>query len=157
MLAPRRARSFALLAATSLALLVGPLVEPATAAASASARYEHSAIAHTNAERAHRDRVKLKKSRCLDRFAEKQARAMAASHAMYHQSMEPILDSCHLSQVGENVAFGYPNGKAVVKAWMHSPGHKRNLLNSRHRLIGLGAYQDSEGYWYVSQVLGRKL
>ncbi len=157
MLAPRRARSFALLAATSLALLVGPLVEPATAAASVSARYENSAIAHTNAERAHRDRVKLKKSKCLDRFAEKQARAMAASNAMYHQSMKPILDSCHLSQVGENVAFGYPSGKAVVKAWMHSPDHKRNLLNSRHRLIGLGAYQDSEGYWYVSQVLGRKL
>ena len=155
MLAPRRARSVALLSATTLALLAGPLVQPASASVSAS--YENSAISHSNSERAQRDRVKLKKSRCLDRFAEKQARAMAASHAMYHQSMKPILDKCHLSQVGENVAFGYPGGKAVVKAWMHSPGHKRNLLNSRHRVIGLGAYQDSGGYWYVSQVLGRKL
>ncbi len=105
--------------------------------------YENSAIAHTNAERAQRDRVKLKKSKCLDRFAEKQARAMAAETTMYHQPMDPILEKCHLSQVGENVAFGYPSGKAVVKAWMHSPGHKKNLLNSRHRLIGLGAYQDA--------------
>ena len=76
---------------------------------------------------------------------------------MYHQSMKPILEKCHLSQVGENVAFGYPNGKAVIEAWMHSPDHKKNLLNSRHRLIGLGAYQDAGGHWYVSQVFGRKL
>ena len=155
MLAPRRARSFALLAATSLALLVGPLVQPASA--SVSAQYENSAIAHTNSERTQRDRVKLKKSKCLDRFAEKQARAMAASRTIYHQSMKPILEKCHLGQVGENVAFGYPSGKTVVNAWMHSADHKKNLLNSRHRVIGLGAYQDAEGYWYVSQVLGRKL
>jgi uncharacterized protein YkwD len=154
-LAPRRARSFALLAATSLALLVGPLVQPASA--SVSAKYESSTIARTNSERAERDRVKLKKSKCLDRFAERQARAMAASESIYHQSMKPILDKCHLSQVGENVAFGYPSGKTVVNAWMHSTGHKNNLLNSRHRVIGLGAYQDANGSWYVSQVLGRKL
>jgi len=154
-LAPRRARSFALLAATSLALLVGPFVQPASA--SVSAKYENSAIAHTNSERAQRDRVKLKKSKCLDRFAERQARAMAARGGIYHQSMKPILDKCHLSQVGENVAFGYPSGKTVVKAWMHSTGHKKNLLNSRHRVVGLGAYRDAGGNWYVSQVLGRKL
>ena len=40
---------------------------------------------------------------------------------------------------------------------MHSADHKKNLLNARHRLIGLGAYQDAYGYWYVSQVFGRKL
>jgi uncharacterized protein YkwD len=144
-----------LLAVTSLALLAGPLVQPASA--SASAMYENSAITHTNSERANRDRVKLKKSKCLGRFAEKQARAMAARRTLSHQSMKPILDDCHLSQVGENVAFGYPSGNAVVTAWMHSRDHKKNLLNSGHRVIGLGAYQDAKGYWYVSQVLGRKL
>ena len=153
--APRRARSLVLLATTSLALLVDPIVQPASA--SVSATYENDAIAQTNFERAQRDRVKLKKSRCLDRFAEKQARAMAAGHGMYHQSMKTILDECHLSQVGENVAFGYTSGRAVVDAWMHSPDHERNLLNSRHRVIGLGACQGSDGYWYVSQVFGRKL
>ena len=154
MLAPRRTRSVALLTATTFALLAGPLAQPASA--SISARYENSAISHTNAERSLRDRVKLEKSKCLDRFAERQARAMAASRTLHHQSMRPILDACRLSQVGENVAFGYPSGKVVVNAWMHSADHKQNLLNSRHRMIGLGAYQDVEGYWYVSQVLGRK-
>jgi uncharacterized protein YkwD len=154
-LAPRRARSVALLTATTLALLAGPLVQPALASVSAS--YENSAISHTNSERAQRDRVNLKKSNCLGRFAERQARAMAASRTLHHQPMRPILDACQLSQVGENVAFGYPSGTAVVDAWMHSADHQQNLLNSRHRMIGLGAYQDAEGYWYVSEVLGRKL
>ncbi len=151
-----RMRTFVLLFATALSLMAGPLIQPA-AAASKSATYENSAIKYGNAERADRDRVKLKKSKCLDRFAEKQARAMAARQVMFHQPMQPILDACHLSQVGENVAFGYTSGKAVTKAWMSSPGHRKNLLNSRHRVIGLGAYQDSDGYWYVSEVLGRKL
>ena len=153
--APRRARSFVLLAVTGLALLVGPLAQPASS--SVSATYENSTIAHSNSERARRCRVTLTKSTCLDRFAERQARAMAARRSMYHQSMKPILDICRLGQVGENVAFGYTSGKAVVKAWMQSPDHKRNLLNSRHRVIGLGAYQDTDGYWYVSQVVGRRL
>ena len=152
---PRRARSFALLATTTVALLVGPLVQPASA--SVSATYENRAIAHTNSERSDRDRVKLKKSKCLDRFAERQARAMAASRTLHHQPMRPVLDACRLSQAGENVAFGYPSGTAVVNAWMHSADHQQNLLNSRHRMIGLGAYQDAEGYWYISEVLGRKL
>jgi uncharacterized protein YkwD len=142
-----------LLTTASLALLVGPL-QPASS--SVSATYENRTIAQTNSERAWRGRMMLTKSKCLDRFAEQQARAMAARRSMYHQSMEPILDNCQLGQVGENVAFGYVSGKAVVKAWMHSPDHKRNLLNSRHQVIGLGAYQDTDGYWYVSQVIGRK-
>ncbi len=73
---------------------------------------------------------------------------------MYHQPMGPILKKCKLSQVGENVAFGYSSGKSVTKAWMDSSGHRANLLNGKHRLIGVGAYQDSRGQWYVSQVFG---
>ena len=92
---------------------------------------------------------------CLDSYAESWARNMAKKQRMYHQELGPILSKCKLSQVGENIAFGYPSGKAVTKAWIASPPHKANLLNKRHRLIGVGAVQDSRGYWWVSEVLGR--
>ena len=83
---------------------------------------------------------------------------MAAGRSMYHQSMKPILDSCHLSQVGENVAFGYPSGKAVVNAWMHSPDHKKNLLNARPSTDRAGRLSGHEQATGTSrQVLGRKL
>jgi len=43
--------------------------------------------------------------------------------------------------VGENLAWG--SGKLgtprrIVKAWMKSPGHRRNMLDSRFREIGIG-------------------
>jgi uncharacterized protein YkwD len=145
-------RSSAVLLLSAAALVVGPLVQPA--AASVSGRYEHSVNIHTNDERGDRQLTPLKKSACLDRYAERQARAMAKKKKMYHQKLGPILSKCHLRGVGENVAFGFTTGEAVTAGWMASPPHRENLLNPDHRLIGVGAYQDSHGWWYVSQVLG---
>jgi uncharacterized protein YkwD len=136
-----------------LGLLAVPLTQAAQA--SASGTYENSVYVNTNIQRDKYDRVALKGSRCLDTFAERQAKAMAAKRRIYHQNLSPILSTCNLSTVGENVAYGYPNGKSVVAAWMRSPGHRANILNTKYRLIAVGAYQDSSGSWYVSQVFGR--
>lgn len=154
MCTPRRRPSLLLMTLVTVGLLVGPLSPPAIASVSGS--YEHAVNLHSNRQRAAHDRVALKKSKCLDRYAERQARRMAKQQRMYHQNMGPILRRCHLSQVGENLAVGFPKGKAVTLAWMRSPGHRRNLLNERHRLVGVGAYRDAHGRWYVSQVLGRR-
>jgi uncharacterized protein YkwD len=145
-------RSAAVLLVSAGALVGGPLVQPA--AASVSGRYEHSVNVHTNVERGDRHLALLKKSTCLDRYAELQARTMAKKQKMYHEKLGPVLSKCHLREVGENVAFGFPTGEAVTAGWMNSPPHRENLLNPGHRLIGVGAYQDSHGWWYVSQVLG---
>ena len=150
---PRKIRSViaGLLGATALVSI--PLTQ--SAEASPSGTYENSVYSNTNAQRAKYDRVALKGARCLDTFAERQAKAMASQRRIYHQNLSPILKACNLSTVGENVAYGYPNGKSVVAAWMRSPGHKANILNTKYRLIAVGAYQDSGGSWYVSQVFGR--
>jgi uncharacterized protein YkwD len=126
-----------------------------SAQASPSGTYENSVYANTNIQRAKYDRAALKGARCLDTFAERQARAMAQQRRIYHQNLRPILETCKLSTVGENVAYGYPNGKSAVAAWMRSPGHRANILNPNFRLIAVGAYQDSRGSWYVAQVFGR--
>ena len=146
--------TLAAVAALTGGLLAGPLAP--LASASVSGDYEINVKRYTNVERDERDLKVVKRSACLDKYAERQARKMAEVERMYHQDLGPILADCELSQVGENVAYGYPDGKAAVDAWMHSPPHKQNLLNSRHRLIGVGAYQDQDGTWYVSQVLGRR-
>ena len=151
---PRRRYSLVMMALLTIGLLAGPLSPPAIASVSGS--YERAVSVHSNRYRAAHDRVALKKSKCLDRYAERQARRMAKKQRMYHQHMGPILRRCHLSQVGENVAVGFPKGKAVTGAWMKSAGHRKNLLNKRHRLVGVGAYRDAHGRWYVSQVLGRR-
>ncbi len=38
---------------------------------------------------------------------------------------------------GENLARDFSNPQDVVKAWMASPTHKKNLLDNRHRDIGV--------------------
>ena len=40
--------------------------------------------------------------------------------------------------MGENIAAGQPTPAAVMDAWMHSPGHRANILNCGYRVIGMG-------------------
>ena len=43
--------------------------------------------------------------------------------------------------VGENIGWGtFASGSpdAIVRAWMHSTGHRRNILDPAFRLIGVG-------------------
>ena len=47
---------------------------------------------------------------------------------------------------GENIAKGYSTPKAVVDAWMNSPGHRANILNSSYTHIGVG-YVANGNYW----------
>ena len=42
---------------------------------------------------------------------------------------------------GENIAYGggnYGTPRAIVRAWMHSPEHRHNILNPAFRQIGIG-------------------
>lgn len=49
---------------------------------------------------------------------------------------------------GENIAYGYADAAAVMKGWMNSPGHKRNILDCRARTTGLGlAFRNRTAYW----------
>jgi uncharacterized protein YkwD len=149
----RRVRTLVLGLFGATALVALPLTQ--TAQASPSQTYETSVYNNTNLQRAKFDRSKLNGARCLDTFAERQAKRMADEQRMYHQDLGPILKACKLSMVGENVAYGYPNGRSAVSAWMKSPGHKANILNGTYRLIAVGASQDEDGRWYVAQVFGR--
>ena len=128
--------------------------QPSVTTASAADRYEDDVVAATNPERTSRGLAALAPQACVDSYAEAQARRMAAEGRMFHQELQPVLQSCGLRTVGENVAHGYPSGDAVTQAWMASPGHRANILNGTFRLIGVGAAQGSDGRWYAAQVFG---
>jgi uncharacterized protein YkwD len=56
---------------------------------------------------------------------------------------------------GENIAYGYRDAAAVMKGWMNSSGHRRNILDCSFKAIGVGlAYRGSTPYW--TQDFGRK-
>lgn len=141
--------------ALSLAAL-GTLVSLSPAAAVSSTTYESQVVKRTNTFRSSHDLVKVKSHSCVDRFAESNAKRMARTGTFSHQDLGRILDTCHLTMVSENIAYGYSSGNKTVNAWMKSPGHRKNILTRKMRYVGVGAVQDDNGRWYVAQVFGTK-
>ncbi len=48
------------------------------------------------------------------------------------------------SQVGENIAYGYPDAAQVMAGWLKSEGHCANLMNPGYTELGVGK---SGTYW----------
>jgi uncharacterized protein YkwD len=59
--------------------------------------------------------------------------------------------------IGENVAVGFNSPEAVVKGWMNSPGHRRNILDRAFTHVGVGAAICDRGRVYWTQVFGAEL
>src|SRR5439155_9066452 len=38
---------------------------------------------------------------------------------------------------GENIAYGYADANAVFQAWINSPGHRANILNTSYTQLGV--------------------
>ncbi len=143
---------------TALLTLLGltTTTTPAQAAPSEAAlAYERTVHASTNAKRVYHGRVALARQACLNRMARAQALRMARRGAIFHQNLGNVQRECGMGWVGENVAYGYPTGVAVVNAWMRSPGHRANILRRPFRLEGIGAVMMG-GVWYVAQVFGTR-
>jgi uncharacterized protein YkwD len=149
-----RALTVALLA--TLSVLFAPLhVSPAHALS--AHHYAKQAVDTTNVHRVDHDLRRLNTDDCLARFANRQAARMAQQRRIFHQDLSPVLRRCGLSRVGENVAYGFSNGRTVVnRGWMHSPAHRDNILNRPFRLVSVGAARSDTGQWYTAQVLGRR-
>jgi uncharacterized protein YkwD len=141
-------------------LLTGTALAPVPAGAVrvtslTAGRYQDQAFEATNRVRHRHERAGFRLQDCVQRFAERQARLMAGQDRMFHQELLPVLSRCGLTTAGENVAYGYPNGRSVVTdGWMRSEGHRENILNPRFRLLGTGARQSADGTWYAAQVFG---
>ncbi|MFF9020349.1 sigma-70 family RNA polymerase sigma factor [Streptomyces eurythermus] len=60
------------------------------------------------------------------------------------------------STYGENIARGQQTPQAVMDSWMHSPGHRANILNCSFKNIGVGVHKGSGGPWWT-QNFGAKL
>ena len=89
----------------------------------------------------------LRENGRLDRASQQHAADMARRKYFEHGDfIGRIKRSRYLSgagrwTVGENIAWGagsYARPKAIVKMWMHSPGHRANILSHSFREIGIG-------------------
>ncbi|MGP4078448.1 SafA/ExsA family spore coat assembly protein [Pseudalkalibacillus sp. R45] len=57
---------------------------------------------------------------------------------------------------GENIAAGQTTAQAVMNAWMNSDGHRKNILSSNYKEIGVGyAKGGSYGHYWTQMFITR--
>ena len=79
-------------------------------------------------------------------YAQNHAETMAKKGSLYHSDISELLNKFAL--VGENIAFGQEDENSVVDSWMHSTGHRANILNGQFRQVGFGvAPKNNRLYW----------
>ena len=49
----------------------------------------------------------------------------------------------------ENIAMGQSTASIVVSAWLNSPGHRANIMNSDYKSIGISCFETAGGYYWV--------
>lgn len=142
----------ALVIATALAAVPSA---PASAATVSSTTFDQRLHDQTNSSRQGHDLRKLRFHACLDRYAQRQARRMAAQQRMFHQNLSVVLRRCKARAVGENVAHGFRTPRSNIRAWLDSPGHRHNLLSRKYTRLGIGVAKDARGHTWTVQVFGR--
>ena len=67
--------------------------------------------------------------------------------------------SRHGRRIGENIAAGYQTPEEVVDGWMHSDGHRKNILHADFTELGVGyAYEENSQYkHYWVQIFRRPM
>ncbi|TET36349.1 MAG: CAP domain-containing protein [Planctomycetota bacterium] len=53
-------------------------------------------------------------------------------------------------RINENIAYGYSTPAEVMNAWMNSPGHRANILNSGSTHIGVGNCDQCGSHWTLN-------
>ena len=120
----------------------------------------------TNVERTHDGRTALRANPRLMRAAQIHAEQMARTGQMAHvlpsaaypRTEDRLAAADYRWQAyGENVALGQSNAAAVLDSWMHSRGHRTNILNRDFTEMGAGYAVDRTGRPYYVQVFARPL
>lgn len=90
-------------------------------------------------------------------------RAQEASVHFEHErpdggAWESVFGECGIGgweQIGENLAYGFSTPEALVDGWMHSQGHKENILRDWDD-VAIGIYIDADGVYWASQTFLKK-
>jgi uncharacterized protein YkwD len=109
----------------------------------------------TNRERAAAGLQSLKWDDALAAAAREHNQLMVRENVLSHRLPgEPSLEQriaqagAKYAMVAENVAIG-PNPEEIHDGWMHSPGHRRNILNGELTAIGIAVTRGTNGLFAV--------
>jgi uncharacterized protein YkwD len=97
----------------------------------------------------------LKWDSALATAARQHAQVMVSQNLLLHQCLdEPPLDQraaragAIFSMIAENIAVG-PNPETIHRGWMHSSGHRKNILSADVTAVGIATMRGSGGLFAV--------
>ena len=118
--------------------------------------YEQRVVELVNAERAAAGCAPLTVDERLVAAARAHSADMAQRGYFHHTTPDGVEFDERIKQAGftfssaaENIAYGYRDPESVMRGWMNSEGHRRNILNCRLTHIGVGLAYDANNrpYW----------
>jgi len=139
---------------------------PAAPAAGGTSTIASTIVQLTNAERSNAGLPALRANSQLMEAAQLHADQMARLGRLEHvlsggQYPRPedrlAAAGYRWSAYAENIAMGQSSAAAAMDSWMHSSGHRANILKTNVTEIGVGFARDSAGRPYYVQVFGRPL
>lgn len=131
---------------TSFSLVASSSASPAYS----SSYYEQQVQYFVNVQRRRHGLRPLTLASCTDAVAEHWSSYLASSNSFYHQSMVGLLNKCHARYAGETLGRGSITPHTLVTMWMHSAPHRKVLMSSSPRRIGIGATPNAYGEWVVA-------
>ena len=112
-----------------------------------------------NSERAAQGLTALQKDSRLAALAQQKAEDMAKNQYFSHTSPTygsafDMLKAAGYSYktAGENIAMGQKSAASVMDGWMHSSGHRANILHTSNEKIGVGYAVSADGMPYWVQI-----
>ena len=114
-----------------------------------------SLVEETNTQRTGAGLPALSLNNKLNQAAQAKAEDMAARNYWSHNTPEGNPPWMFFSNAGydykaagENLAYGFDTSNTTVVAWMNSPGHRANIMNTTYTEVGFGIvnvenYQDT--------------
>ena len=112
--------------------------------ARSASTFEEAVVEAMNRERVANGLGPLKINPRLSLAADDRITDMFAKHYFNHVSPDGLKPwtwaekrGYNYREIGENLAVGYPTADNVVDGWMHSPGHRANILGHSFEEVGV--------------------
>jgi uncharacterized protein YkwD len=132
----------------------------ASPASSSASRYERAVAAAINKARAQAGCGPLRYDSRLAAAARSHSADMAKRGYFDHNTPSGVTPWARDKAEGytqpsaENIAAGQTTPSAAVSAWMHSSGHRHNILNCSSHATGVGFYRGGSYGYYWTQEFG---
>ena len=114
--------------------------------------YSYKVLTLINKERKKRKLSQLKMTRGLISVANRRTAEISLyyAHSRPNGAKNPFKMYKWKHYVGENIALNQQTPEQVVKCWMNSPAHRKNILNKKFNSVGIGCFKVN-GYIYWEQ------